>query len=140
MNVWDEPILFCRNNLKECCKELIIMQQEGVLVQSKVRELAKLLTFIPIYNRLDLAIKIIHDEVMKKVLEDNETTNHRPLITVNDELRTAFRTLLDEGLDDSFIYRVRDKEMEGWDGPRVTAASNAIKVIKEAMNGPKRST
>lgn len=139
MSIWDEPILFCRNNLKECCKELIAMQDEGTLIQNKVRELANLLTFIPTDNRLYLAIKIVHDEAMKKVLEDNETTNHRPLITVNDELKAAFQVLLDEGLDDSFIYRVRDKEMEGWDGPRVTATSNAIKVIKEAMNGPECS-
>lgn len=51
------------------------------------------------------------------------------------ELKSALQILLNEGLDDKFIYDVRENEMQGWDGPRVTAASNAIKVIKEAMNG-----
>ena len=54
---------------------------------------------------------------------------------MNPELKAALQLLMDEGLDDKFIYDVREREMEGWDGPRVTAVSNAIKVIKEAMNG-----
>lgn len=58
---------------------------------------------------------------------------------MNPELKAALQLLMDEGLDDKFIYDVREREMKGWDGPRVTAVSNAIKVIKEAINGSEGS-
>ena len=44
------------------------------------------------------------------------------------ELSYALRVLLDESIGDQ-VYSVRDRELKGWEGPRVTAYSQACGVI-----------
>jgi len=53
---------------------------------------------------------------------------------IPDDLKGALRTLVSERIGD-FIYRIRDREMKGWDGPRVNAWSDAVQVV-EKYAGP----
>ena len=53
---------------------------------------------------------------------------------IPDDLKVALQTLVSEGIGD-FTYTIRDRELKGWNGPRVTAWSDAVQVI-EKYAGP----
>lgn len=49
-------------------------------------------------------------------------------------LKEAIQLLFDEGFDDRLVYHVCDVEGKGWDGPRVTAVVDAIRVLQEELD------
>lgn len=46
------------------------------------------------------------------------------------DLQTAIGILIDEGVGD-FVYQVRERELEGWEGERVKAWSDACQVLRK---------
>lgn len=56
-------------------------------------------------------------------------------VPVPDELGIALRTLLDESIGD-FVYQIRDRELKGWDGPRVAAWSEACRMVEKYAAPP----
>jgi hypothetical protein len=47
-------------------------------------------------------------------------------------LKGACHTLLDLGVGD-FIYNIRDREGEGWDGPEVKAWAEACETLRKVV-------
>ena len=49
------------------------------------------------------------------------------------ELLEACRFLVDDISIEDFIYRVRETELKGWEGPKVKGFSKAVMVLKRAV-------
>lgn len=55
--------------------------------------------------------------------------------TIPAELADALRVLVAENIGDN-VYDIRERELKGWEGPRVTAFSNAVTVIEKYAAPP----
>ena len=50
---------------------------------------------------------------------------------IPEDLKQALKFIIDEDFFNVMVYRIRDEEGEGWDGPRVVACGKAYDVIKQ---------
>ena len=62
---------FCRNNLAECCKELLDWSSTGMLVEGKVRDLCSMVDFVG-YAAMQLAETIVKHIAMEWIVENLE--------------------------------------------------------------------
>lgn len=49
------------------------------------------------------------------------------------EVINALKVLIEQESIGDFVYDIREREGEGWDGPRVVAFSDAVQVLSEFL-------
>jgi len=50
-----------------------------------------------------------------------------------EDLMRAIRDLIEKHHIEDYVYDIRDREMEGWDGPRVTSFAEDTRILKAAI-------
>lgn len=77
-------------------------------------------------------VAIVRDGNDEGINDSEQATSNARLIAAAPELLEALQKLMREPLGD-FIYDIRDSEMQGWDGPRVTNWGEACILAKTAI-------